>query len=283
MQLPTAPGRLTAAERWLLRGGPAGRQAARLAVLAGALVLWQGLSAAGMIPGDLFPSMTSTLAALGHQLASATLWLAVRDTLLGWALGLLLGGGAAIVAGTLLGLSRFAYRSVIPVIEFFKTIPVIAILPLALLLFGATLTMKYVLIAFGVFWPLAVQVIYGVRAIETTTLDTATTLQVRGLRRFFVVILPSAAPFIATGLRVSAAVALILGVVAELIGGSSGVGLQILTAENSGPSAYPVMYAYILVAGLLGVLLAGSFALAERRLLHWHESQRNARAGLDAR
>jgi ABC-type nitrate/sulfonate/bicarbonate transport system permease component len=280
MRFPDAlapPGRLTAAERGPLLGSPRARLLARLLVLGAALALWQGLSASGLLSPSLFPSMTSTVAALGHQLAGATLWAAVGETLLAWALGLLIGGGAAVLAGLLLGLSPFAYRSVIPVIEFFKTIPVIAILPLALILFGATMTMKYVLIAFGVFWPLAVQVIYGVRSIDPTVLDTATALQVRGLRRFLVVILPSAAPFIATGLRVSVAVALILDIVAELIGGGSGVGLQILTAENSGPSAYPIMYAYILVAGFLGVILAGSFALAERRLLHWHETQRNTR------
>jgi ABC-type nitrate/sulfonate/bicarbonate transport system permease component len=255
------------------------RVAGPLVVLAAALGLWQVLSVSGVLRPDLFPSMTSTVTALGQQFGDPQLWTAVGDTLVAWAVGLLLGGGCAVVAGTLLGLSRFAYRSAIPVIEFFKTIPVIAILPIALLLFGATLTMKYVLVAFGVFWPLAIQVSYGVRAIDPTAVDTAAALQVRGLRRFAVVILPSAAPYIATGLRVSAAVGLIVDVVAELIGGGSGVGLRILNAENSGPSAYPVMYAYILVAGLLGVVLAGGFALAERRLLHWHESQRNLRAG----
>jgi ABC-type nitrate/sulfonate/bicarbonate transport system permease component len=282
MRLPGAvapPGRLTAAGRGPWPRGAAARLAARLAVLCAALALWQGLTVSGLLGPGLFPSMTSTATALAHQLAGTVLWAAVRDTLLAWAAGLLLGGGAAIVTGTLAGLSPFAYRSLIPVIEFFKTIPVIAILPLALLMFGATLTMKYLLVAFGVFWPLTIQVIYGVRSIDPTVLDTATALGVHGLRRFFVVILPSAAPFIATGLRVAAAVALILDVVAELIGGGSGVGLQILTAENSGPSAYPVMYAYIVVAGLLGVVLAGGLTLAERRVLHWHEAQRNTRVG----
>jgi ABC-type nitrate/sulfonate/bicarbonate transport system permease component len=260
------------------RGGRAATLAARLAVLCAALALWQLLSASGLLRSGEFPSMISTVQALGHELASSALWVAVRDTLLAWAIGLLLGGVSAIVIGSVLGLNKFAYRSAIPVIEFFKTIPVVAILPIALLLFGATLKMKYVLVAFGVFWPLTIQVIYGVRSIDPTVADTATALQVRGLRRYFVVTLPSAAPFIATGLRVSAAVALILDVVAELIGGGSGVGLRILTAENSGPSAYPIMYAYIVVAGLLGVVLAGAFALGERQVLHWHESQRNTRA-----
>jgi ABC-type nitrate/sulfonate/bicarbonate transport system permease component len=261
------------------RAGLAARLLAPLIVLCAALGLWQGLSASGLLTPSLFPSMTSTAAALWRLLAAATLWAAVRDTLLGWVIGLLLGGASAVIVGSVLGLNRFAYRSAIPVIEFFKTIPVIAILPIALLLLGPTLKMKYVLVAFAVFWPLTIQVIYGVRSIDPVVLDTATALQVRGVRRFFQVILPSTAPFLATGLRVSAAVALIVDIVAELIGGGSGVGLQILTAENSGPTAYPIMYAYVLVAGLLGVLLAGSFALAERRFLHWHESQRNMIVG----
>ena len=105
--------------------------------------------------------------------------------------------------------------------------------------------------------------------------DTASVLRLRGPRKFALVIMPSAAPFIATGLRVAVAVALIVDIVAELIGGS-GVGERILLAENAGPSAYPDMYAYIVVAGVLGVLLAGAFTVGERHVLHWHESQRSA-------
>lgn len=252
--------------------------AARLGVLAVALGGWQLLTAGGVLDATEFPTMTSTLRALGEELVTADLWLAVRDTISGWALGLLIGAGSAILVGSFLGLNRFAYRSAIPVIEFFKTIPAIAILPLVVLMFGATLTMKYVLVAFGVFWPMVIQVIYGVRSIDPTARDTATVLQVRGVRRFLTVTLPSASPFIATGLRVAAAVALILSIVSELIGGNNGVGLRIFTAENSGPTAYPIMYAYIFVAGVLGVLLAGAFALGERWALHWHESQRTLRS-----
>jgi ABC-type nitrate/sulfonate/bicarbonate transport system permease component len=253
---------------YLIRYGP------RLAVLAAALGLWQGLSAAGVIRSDEFPSMTATLAALGHQAASSVLWSAVGQTLAGWGIGLVIGVLAAIVTGTLIGRSGFAYRSVIGVIEFFKTIPVIAVLPIALVLWGATLTMKYALVAFAVFWPLVIQVCYGVRSLDPVVRDTATVLGVRGIRKFAVVTLPSAAPFIATGLRVATAVALIVDMVAELIGGGSGVGGNILLAENAGPPAYPIMYAYIVVAGVLGVLLAGAFTVAERYLLHWHDSQR---------
>lgn len=245
-----------------------------LVLLCAVLGLWQGLAASGLLARAQFPSMTQTFAALGRQLAAASFWSAVGDTAVGWVLGMLIGCTSAIVIGSILGLNRFAYRSAIPVIEFFKTIPVIAVLPIALLMFGATLKMKYVLIAFGVFWPLVIQVIYGVRSMDPVVRDTAEALRVTGLRRFSLVVLPSAAPFIATGLRVSVAVALIIDIVAELIGGGSGLGARILVAENAGPSQYPAMYAYIVVAGILGVLLAGVFAVAERRLLRWHSAQR---------
>ena len=222
--------------------------------------------------------MSQTASALWDLLTQSTLWTAVGQTLEGWGLGLVIGVAAALLIGTLIGRSDFAYRSAIGVIEFFKAIPVIAILPIALVLWGAALTMKFALVAFAVFWPLVIQVCYGVRSLDPVVRDTTAVLRVRGPRKFLTVTLPSAAPFIATGLRVAVAVALIVDIIAELIGGGSGVGERILVAENAGPSAYPVMYAYIVVAGLLGVLLAGAFTVAERYALHWHESQRFARA-----
>jgi ABC-type nitrate/sulfonate/bicarbonate transport system permease component len=258
--------------RYLVRYG------LRLAVLAAALGLWQGLSAAGVIRADEFPSMTQTVSALWDQASQSLLWTAVGQTLEGWAIGLAIGVAAALLIGTLIGSSGFAYRSVIGVVEFFKSIPVIAILPIGLVLWGATLKMKFALVAFAVFWPLVIQVCYGVRALDPVVRDTTTVLRLRGARKFTTVTLPSAAPFIATGLRVAVAVALIVDVIAELIGGGSGIGMRILLAENAGPSDYPVMYAYIVVAGLLGVVLAMAFTVAERYALHWHESQRFARS-----
>ena len=249
----------------------------RLAVLAAALGLWQWLSAAGVIRSDEFPSMSQTATALWDLLTQSALWSAVGETLEGWALGLVIGAAAALLIGTLIGLNRFAYRSVIGVIEFFKAIPVIAILPIGLVLWGATLTMKFALVAFAVFWPLVIQVCYGVRSLDPVVRDTTAVLQVRGVRKFFTVTLPSAAPFIATGLRVAAAVALVVDIITELIGGGSGIGERILVAENAGPSAWAQMYAYVVVAGVLGVLLAGVFTVAERYVLHWHESQRAAK------
>ncbi len=99
----------------------------------------------------------------------------------------------------------------------------------------------------------------------------------RGVRQFLRVSIPSASPYLVTGMRIASAHALILSIVAELVGGAAGIGRNILLAQNTGPIAYPTMYAYIIVAGVLGVLLTGAFFLMEKKVMHWHESQRNIR------
>lgn len=192
-------------------------------------------------------------------------------------MGVAAGSILAILVGTLLGRSRFAYASAIPVVEFLKTVPTIAILPLVIVVLGPTMQMKVFLVAWGIFWALTIQVIYGVRAVDPVVRDNARILQLRGWRLFTTVTLPSAAPYVATGMRVAAAVGLILAVIAELIGGSSGLGLNILLSVNAGPTELPTMYVYILVTGLVGIAVTALFTAIERRMLHWHESQRNLR------
>ena len=249
----------------------------KVLVVLALLGLWQLLTASNALNRASFPTMASTMRALWDELTTASCWATIGQTVEGWALGLALGGVAAILVGSGIGLSRFAHRSTVPVIEFLKAVPSIAILPLAIVVLGTHLQMKLTLVGYAVFFPLVIQVVYGVRALDPTVSDTAATLQVRGVRRFFVVVLPSAAPFVATGLRIGAATALILEVVAELIGGAPGLGQRILLAENAGPSMFPLMYAFVLITGVLGIVLTGVFGLAEKRVLHWHESQRVAR------
>jgi ABC-type nitrate/sulfonate/bicarbonate transport system permease component len=244
------------------------------------LALWQLLSATGVLPNDSFPSMTAVARAVVKELGRASGWRAIGSTLAGWGIGFGIGSAAAVVVGLAIGLNRAAFRSTILVIEFMKTIPVIAILPIVVLQFGGTLKMEYIVVAFGVFWPLVIQVVYGVRSMDPLVRDTAEVLRITGLRRFSTIVLPSAAPFIATGLRIAAAVALILAIIAELIGGAAGLGRDILVAEDSGASALPLVYALIVITGITGIVIATVFALLERRLLRWHERFRPAERGL---
>lgn len=242
------------------------------------LLFWQLVTVTGVVSANEFPTMTDSLGALGVELGSPRLWSAVGATLAGWFLGMVITIVLGLIVGTALAFNDFAQRSAAPVIEIFKAIPAIAILPLVILVAGSSLPMKVFLIVFAAFWPFVIQVIYGVRSMDPIVLDTSKALGVRGVRQFLAVSIPSASPYLVTGMRIASAHALVLAVVAEIVGGAEGIGRNILLAQNSGTSAYPTMYAYIIVAGLLGIALTGAFFLMERKVMHWHESQRNIRA-----
>jgi ABC-type nitrate/sulfonate/bicarbonate transport system permease component len=254
------------------------RWLAPCAALVVVLALWQLTTGGRVFRPDQFPTMTDTMSSLRTAVGTPEYWEAVRSTLEAWFLGMVIASALAITIGSALALNDFALRSAASVIEIFKAIPAIAILPLVILVLGSTTSMKLFLIVFGVFWPLVIQVIYGVRSMDPTVLDTAKALNIRGVRRFLTVTVPSASPYIATGLRIASASALILAVVSELVGGAPGIGRNVLQLQNGGVSAYPGMYAYILTAGILGIVLTGAFFLLERKVMHWHESQRNIRA-----
>lgn len=242
------------------------------------LALWQFITAAGVVGRGAMPSAWETFGALGRQFTTADFWKSIGLTLQGWAIGVAIGVVLALVLGVMFGSSRFAFRSGIPVVELLKTIPSIAILPLAIMAFGATMKMKVFLVAFVVIWQLTIQVIYGVRAVDPVISSTARAMGVSRLRRVFLVVVPSAAPYIATGLRIAAATGLVLAVLSELVGGAPGLGLTILVTQNAGVSSLPTMYAYILTTGVVGLVVTGAFTYLEGLLLHWHESHRNRRA-----
>ena len=245
---------------------------APLLAIAGALALWELLTRSGILNPDHIPTMTDTVAELFELFGESSFWSAVGSTLEGWALGLGITAVLAIPLGILIGSSATAYRSVRFVVEFLRPIPSVALVPLAVLIYGVGLESKVFLAAFASFWPLFVQTLYGVQDVDPVATDTARSFGLGGFERLWRIKLPSAVPYIATGLRISSAVSLILVVTAEIVIGSAGLGREINVARSSG--AIELMYALIITTGLLGWTLNIVTTRAERRVLHWHPSQR---------
>ena len=240
--------------------------------VAGALVLFQVLSVTGAVPTHDIPRMTSILASLGHQARTGAFWGVVGDTLEGWGIGLALAIAAGIPLGMVIGVNRLVWRALRPTIEFLRPVPSVALIPLAILLYGNGLKSTALMTAFGAIWPLLIQTTYGARELDAVARDTARSFQIGLLRRVFAVRLPSALPFIVTGLRVASATALIVAITSELVISSPGLGNAILFAQSGGQ--YRAMYALILAAGLLGLVLNTFFTQLERYFLRWHPSQR---------
>jgi ABC-type nitrate/sulfonate/bicarbonate transport system permease component len=247
------------------------------ASVVGVLVLFDILPRIGVLPRDHFPPISETLSTLGEQLGEGSFWEAVGNTLQGWALGLGIAAALAIPIGIVIGSSGLLYRALRGVIEFLRPIPSVALIPLAILIYGTGLQSKVFLAAFASFWQLLVATLYGVQDVDPVATDTARSFGFSRPQRLFRVTLPSAIPYIATGLRIASAVSLILTVTAELVIGSAGLGRSINVARSGGN--VELMYALIISTGILGVLLNGIFVRAERRVLHWHPSQRPGGAG----
>jgi ABC-type nitrate/sulfonate/bicarbonate transport system permease component len=258
-----------------------GRRAARVGQWAQAwvgvfaiLALLELVVRVGIIPSRYFPPMTTTFATLFKQLGEGSFWKAVLQTLEGWALGLGIAAVVAIPLGMLIGSNMYVYRGLRPIIEFLRPIPSVALIPLAILIYGTGMQSKVFLAAFASTWPLLIQAIYGVRDLDPVQRETAQSFRIPLKDRLLKVSLPGAIPYIATGLRISSATALVLVVTAELVIGAPGLGRAINTARAGGVP--DLMYALTIATGLLGWGLNVLLSAVERRALHWHPSHREA-------
>jgi ABC-type nitrate/sulfonate/bicarbonate transport system permease component len=247
---------------------------ATVASIAAALALWEFVSRSGLISEDDLPAMTTTFQELWSMMHTRAFWAAFGQTVRGWALGLGIATALAVPIGILLGSSQFALRAFRVPIEFLRPIPSAALIPLLFLTLGTTLQSEVFLAAFGAFWPLLVQTIYGVRDVDPVALDTARSFGVGRFERLYRIKLPSAVPYIATGLRISSAVALILAFTAELFMGTPGLGQIMNVAESFGLTVQ--VYALALATGFLGLAIYVVFSAFERWALRWHPSQRAA-------
>jgi ABC-type nitrate/sulfonate/bicarbonate transport system permease component len=221
-----------------------------LGSVAAALVLWEIVSRTGLISQNDLPAMSTTMQELWSLMQTGEFWKNFGYTVRGWALGLGIATVLAVPIGILLGASELAGRAFRVPIEFLRPIPSAVLIPLLFLTLGPSLNSEVFLAAFGAFWPLLVQTIYGVRDVDPLATDTA--------RSF----------------RVASTVSLILAFTAELFMGTPGLGQAMNFAQSYGLNDQ--LYALAIATGFLGLMVHFVMAALERRVLHWHPSQRGA-------
>lgn len=240
--------------------------------IAFAFAFWELVSRSGLIREDDLPSMTASVDELWSLAQTRDFWSAFLHTVRGWAIGLGLATVLAVPTGIVLGLSDFAGRAFRVPIEFLRPIPSAALIPLLFLTLGSTLKSEIFLATFGAFWPILVQTMYGVRDVDPVTVDTARSFGVPRHERLWRITLPSAVPYIATGMRLASTVSLILAFTAELFMGTPGLGQMLNYAQSYGLTTQ--LYALALATGVLGIGIHLLFTSLERRVLRWHPSQR---------
>jgi ABC-type nitrate/sulfonate/bicarbonate transport system permease component len=190
-----------------------------------------------------------------------------------WALGLAIAVTLAVVAGFIIGSSAVLRRFTHSTIEFLRPIPSVALIPLAVLLFGVQLESTLLLVVYASFWQVLIQVLYGVADVDNVAMQTAKSYGLGPVARVRYVIFPTTLPFLMTGVRLGAAVALILAITAQLIIGSPGLGQQIALAQSGG--AIAALYALVVATGLIGIAINLFMRWLERKTLSWHSSVRS--------
>ncbi|MEV4833746.1 ABC transporter permease [Nonomuraea sp. NPDC049486] len=186
-----------------------------------------------------------------------------------WALGLLVAIGVGVPLGVLLGALPRAEQAVRPLLEFMRPIPSVAIIPLAILLIPEDSLMKVSVIVYASLWPILINTLYGMHDVDPLAKESMRTFGFGPLAVLARVSLPSAAPFMATGVRIAAGIALVLAVSAELLaGGVNGIGVFAVAAGSG--NRMDLIMAATLWAGIFGVVANLALQTAERRLFRWH-------------
>ncbi|GGN90066.1 nitrate ABC transporter permease [Actinoplanes lobatus] len=257
------------------RGNPARSGSTALlgvAGLAGLLLVIELAPRLGLVDERFLPPASRIAAALAEEAGTPAFWTALTDTLLAWSVGLAIAVGAAVLAGIVIGSIPVLRSLTASTIEFLRPIPSVALIPLAVLMYGTELGSTLLLVCYAAFWQILVQVLYGVADVDPVAFETARSFRFSAWGRIRHVLWPTALPYVFTGVRLAASVALVLAITAELVIGSPGLGKEIAVAQAS--EAVPTMYALIVVTGVLGVIINLLARTGERRLLAWHQSVR---------
>jgi ABC-type nitrate/sulfonate/bicarbonate transport system permease component len=255
----------------------------RWMVFLGAVVVWEvGARLAG---NTYFPPPTAILE-MGYQLwftgPASDLFLtktwfddilpSLARVLGGFAIAAVLG----IALGTALGRSRTGMQYVGPLFAFMRAIPPVTLIPVFIGLFGIDDEMKLATIVFGSIWPILLNTVDGVRSVDPVQTDTARSFRTSRQQWVTMVVLPAALPKIFAGLRLSLSIAVLLMVVSELVGRTSGLGYQLIFAQRQ--FNFTVMWAWIVLLGIIGYGLNALFLVVERRVLAWQPSRHTERS-----
>ncbi|GMM97685.1 ABC transporter permease [Microbacterium luteum] len=247
-----------------------GHLIAKIGFIAAIVIAWQIAASAGTL--GAVPTPVDVAQALIGVFVDGSVWMPVAITLGAWAVSFILASMLGLVLGFPLGASDLAYRMSVFLLDFCRTIPALALIPLVVLMFGTGMESTVILATFAAVWAVLLQVIYGVRDVDPVARDVFRSFRVRRSDVILRLILPTAAPYIATGLRLAAAICLLLTLSVQIVIAAPGIGQQIVLAQLGG--AIAKMYAYIVLSGVLGIALNAIFVAIERAALHWHPSFR---------
>lgn len=231
------------------------------------ILIWEGISRSGFLNSALFPAPTAVLIAFLKMLSSGELIIDIAVTVSRASIGFVLGSFFGIIIGIFTARIKLLNQSLGQIIQIFRPIPPIALVPLAIVWIGISELSKVTIITWGVFFPVWINTHVGVLNIDKVIIWAASALGASPKRLLFKVVLPSSLPHIIAGMRVSIAIAFICVVVSEMLGAYSGLGFRI----NTSYLVFRVdrMIVGLLTLGGLGALGDWIFMRIVARVMPW--------------
>ncbi len=227
------------------------------------LASWEWAALSGRLVAESLSHPSAIVRAIGQVMMDGSLWTALAQTLGGAASGWVLASLLGMLMGVALGLSRRFSDLMRMTIGTMRPIPSVALIPLALLIYGYGFKMEGSVVAFSSFWPVLIITESAVRGIEPRLLEVSRMLNLSLWQRTFKIVLPAALPRIFVGLRLAAAVALVVAVTVEITANPQGVGYALIVAQES--MRADRVFAFIAWIGLVGWALNALLLRAQYR------------------
>jgi NitT/TauT family transport system permease protein len=237
--------------------------------LGGFFLIWELAARSGLVSTLSIPPPSVVLPRLVEMLGTEQFLRDIIATVLAWAIGLGIAIVIAVPAGLVLGSIPAVRVATRAIVEFLRPIPSVALIPAALVAIGGGPETKITLAVYASVWPILFNTIYALDEIDPLLVDTARSFGTSRARVMTSVALPHAAPFIFTGIRMSAAIALIVVISVEFIAGAvRGIGRFSLEAYE-GAGRMDLVIAATLVAGVVGYLINEGLERLGRRWFTW--------------
>jgi ABC-type nitrate/sulfonate/bicarbonate transport system permease component len=238
----------------------------------GVLGVAQVLVATNVISYTSVVTPTAALGAMFRSLVDGDLLTSTAQTVRSFFIASLIGVTIGIALGVVIGLLPMSDQLFSPTVDFLRFLPPVAMIPVVLLVYGFEPRSSVVLGIWAAVWPLVVAAASGVRQVERRLIDVGRSMRLGAGRTALKLVLPAAAPTLATGIRLALAFCFISVVTMEIIAVPSGLGYQLTRAGNT--LQYDLMWGYLIWIGLLGIVVNGIVQWLQRLLLRWHPSQR---------
>lgn len=242
----------------------------------GLLVVWEIAAQTGLISSRVLPAPSAVVAAGWQLAATGELWVNMGVSALRAAIGLSIGGTIGFILGLTNGLSKTSELATDTLLQMVRNVPHLALIPLVILWFGIDEAAKIFLVVLGVFFPIYINTLHGIRTVDPQLIEMGRTYGMTRFELFWRVILPGALPSIFVGLRYALGFMWLTLIVAETIAASSGIGYMAMQAREF--LLVDVVVLSILIYALLGKLADSTARLLERTCLAWHPAFQSKRA-----